>query len=218
MDVTRLKKDIGIIKDVIIEIKAENNELKRQKEELMGYVEILEQKEERLGTQNRITMQENNKKILKFQEQRKNSLELMKNFQDDKTEPENLKELRFIRGELGKQIKKQWDRKESKEEIKIKGEMFRIIYERQVRENETAVKGKLQQSNDTKETKQRFLEKAKIVKQKLQMNKGYKTGTCRKESLIQLLHDVILKINEWNQTRMWGWRSEDSQQLNNMTL
>ena len=121
--------------------------------------------------------------------------------------------MRFIRGELGKQIKKQWDRKESKEEIKIKGEMFRNIYERQVRENETAVKGKLQQSNDTKETKQRFLEKAKIVKQKLQMNNGYKTGTCRKESLIQLLHDVILRINEWNKTRMWGWRSEDSQQM-----
>ena len=90
VEVTRLKKDIGIIKDVLIEIKAENNELKRQKEELMGYVEILEQKKERLGTQNRITMQENNKKILKFQEQRKDSLELMKNFQDDETEPENL--------------------------------------------------------------------------------------------------------------------------------
>ena len=92
--------------------------------------------------------------------------------------------------------------------------MFRNVYERQVRENETAVKGKLQQSNGIKETKQRFLEKAKIVKQKLQMNKGYKTGT----SFIQQLHDVILRINEWNQTRMWGWRSEDSQQLNDMTL
>ena len=32
VDVTRLKKDIGIIKDVIVEIKAENNELKRQEE------------------------------------------------------------------------------------------------------------------------------------------------------------------------------------------
>ena len=132
---------------------------------------------------------------------------------------ENLKELRFLRGELDKQIKKQWDRKESKEEINIKEEIFRNVYERQVRENETAVKGKLQQSNGTKETKQRFLEKAKIVKQKLQMNKGYKTGTRRKESLIQQLHDVILRIDEWNQTRMWGLRSEDSQQLNyDMTL
>ena len=131
---------------------------------------------------------------------------------------ENLKELRFLSGELDKQIKKQWDRKESKKEINIKEEMFRNVYEKQVRENETAVKGKLQQSNGTKETKQRFLEKAKIVKQKLQMNKGYKTGTWRKESLIQQLHDVILRINEWNQTRIWGWRSEDSQQLNDMTL
>ena len=130
---------------------------------------------------------------------------------------ENLKELRFLSGELDIQIKKQWDRKESKEEINIKGEMFRIVYERQVRENEMAVKGKLQQSNGTKETKQRFLEKAKIVKQKLQMNKGYKTGTWRKESLIQQLLDVILRINEWNQTRMWGWCSEDSR-INDMTL
>ena len=63
--------------------------------------------------------------------------------------------------------------------------MFRNIYERQVRENETAVKGKLQQSNGTKETKQSFLEKAKIVTLKLQMSKGYKTGTWGKESLIQ---------------------------------
>ena len=117
---------------------------------------------------------------------------------------ENLKELRFLSGELDNQIKKQWDRKESKEEINIKGEMFRNVYERQVRENETAVKGKLQQSNGTKETKKRFLEKAKIVKQKLQMNNGYKTGTWKKESLIQQLLDVILRINEWNQTRMWG--------------
>ena len=131
---------------------------------------------------------------------------------------ENVKELRFLSGELDKQIKKQWDRKESKEEINVKEEMFRNVYERQVRENETAVKGKLQQSNGTKESKQRFLEKAKIVKQKLQMNKGYKTGTWRKESLIQQLNDVLLRINEWNQTRMWGWRSEDSQQLNDMTL
>ena len=105
-----------------------------------------------------------------------------------------------------------------KEEINIKGEMFRDIYERRVRENETAVKGKLQQSNGTKGTKPRFLEKAKVVKQKLQINKGYKTGTWRKESLMQQLHDVILRINEWNQTRMWGWRSEDRQQLNDMTL
>ena len=131
---------------------------------------------------------------------------------------ENLKELRFLSGELDKQIKKQWDRKESKKDINIKEEMFRNVYERQVRENETAVKGKLQQSNGTKETKQRFLEKAKIVKRKLQMNKGYKMGTWRKESLIQQLHDIILRINECNQTRMWGWRSEDSQQLNYMTL
>ena len=130
---------------------------------------------------------------------------------------ENLKELRFLSGELDIQIKKQWDRKESKKEINIKGEMFRNVYERQVRENEMAVKGKLQQSNGTKETKQRFLEKAKIVKQKLQMNKGYKTGTWRKESLIQQLLDVILRINEWNQTRMWGWCSEDSR-INDMTL
>ena len=78
--------------------------------------------------------------------------------------------------------------------------MFRNIYERQVRENVTAVKGKLQQSNGTKETKQRFLEKAKIVKQKLQMNKGHKTGTWLKEHLIQQLHDILLRINEWNQT------------------
>ena len=141
-------------------------------------------------------MKENNKKILKFQEERKDSLELMKNCQEDETEPENLEELRFISSELGKQIKKQWDRKESKEEIKIKGEMFRNIYERHVRENETAVKGKHQQSNGIKETKQRFLEKAKIVKQKLQMNKGCKTGTWRKESLIQQLLDVILRIYE----------------------
>ena len=77
----------------------------------------------------------------------------MKNCQDGETEPENLKELRFLSGELGKQIKKQWDRKESKEEINIEGKMFRYVYERQVRENETAVKGKLQQSNATKETK-----------------------------------------------------------------
>ena len=218
VEVIRLKKDKGIIKDEIFEIKAENNELKRQKEELKGYVENLEQKKERLATQYRSTMQENNKKILKFQEERKDSLELMKNCQDGETESENLKELRLLSGQLGKQIKKQWDRKESKEEINIKGEMFRNIYERQVRENETAVKGKLQQSNGTKMTKQRFLEKAKIVKQKLQMNKGYKKGTWRKESLIQQLHDAILRINEWNQTRMWGWRSEDSQQLNDMTL
>ena len=114
-----------------------------------------QQKKERLETQYRITMQENKKKILKFQEERKDNLELMKNGQDGETEPENLKELRFISGEFGKQIKKQWDRKESKEEIKIKGEMFRNIYERQVRENKTAVKGKLQQSNGTMETKQK---------------------------------------------------------------
>ena len=144
--------------------------------------------------------------------------ELKRQKEELKVYVENLKELRFLSGELDKQIKKQWDRKESKEEINIKEEMFRNVYERQVRENETAVKGKLQQSNGIKETKQRFLEKAKIVKQKLQMNKGYKTGTWRKESLIQQLHDVILRINEWNQTRMWGWRSEDSQQLNDMTL
>ena len=136
-------------------------------------------------------MQENNMTILKFQKERKGGLELMKNCQDGKAEPKTHKELRFLSGELGKQIKKPWDRKESKEEIKIKGEMFRNIYERQVRENETAVKGKLQQSNGTKETKQGFLEKAKMVKQRLQMNKGNKTGTCRKESLIQQLHDVI---------------------------
>ena len=80
------------------------------------------------------------------------------------------------------------------------------------------MKGKLQQSNGTKETKQRFLEKAKIVKQKLQMNKGCKSGTLRKESLIQQLLDNILRINEWNKTRMWGWRSEDSQQLNDMSF
>ena len=43
-------------------------------------------------------------------------------------------------------------------------------------------------------------------------------GTCRKESLIQQLLDVILRINELNQTRMWGWRSGDSQQLNDITL
>ena len=73
VNVTRLKKDIGIIKDVIVEIKAENNELKRQKEELKGYVENLEQKKERLGTQYRITLQENNKKILKFQEERRDT-------------------------------------------------------------------------------------------------------------------------------------------------
>ena len=217
VEVKRLKKDIGIIKDEIIKIKAENNELKRQKEELKGYLEDLKLKKERPGTQCRITLQENNKKILKFQEERKDSLELMKNCQDGKTETENIKELRF-NVELGKQIKKQWDRKESKEKLNIKGEMFRNIYKRQVRENETAVKGKLQQSNGTKETKQRFLEKAKIVKQKLQMNKGCKMGTWRKESLIQQLLDVILRINEWNQTRMWGWCSEDSQQLNDMTL
>ena len=111
-------------------------------------------------------MQEN-KENLKFKEERKDSLESMKNCQDGETEPESLKELRFISGELGKQIKRQWDRKESKEEIKIKGEMFRNIYERQVRENEKAVKGKHQQLNGTEDTKQRFLEKAKIVKQKL---------------------------------------------------
>ena len=210
-EVTRLKKDIGIIKDEIIEIKAENSKLKRRKKELKGYEENLEQKKERLGTQCRIATQENNKKILKFQEERKDSLELMENCHHGETEPENLKELE-------KQIEKQWDRKESKEEINIKGELFRNIYDRQVRENETAVKGKLQQSNGTKETKQRFLERAKIVKQKLQMNKGCQTGTWRKESLIQQLHDVILRINEWNQTRMWGWHSEDSQQLNDMTL
>ena len=64
VEVRRLKKDIGIIKDEIIEIKAENNELKREKEELKGYVENLEQKKERLGTQHRISMQENNKKII----------------------------------------------------------------------------------------------------------------------------------------------------------
>ena len=57
-----------------------------------------------------------------------------------------------------------------------------------------------------------------MVQQKLQMNKGAKTGTCRKESLIQQLHDVFFRINELNQSRMWGWRSEDSQQLNDMTL
>ena len=51
-----------------------------------------------------------------------------------RTEQESLKELRFLSSELGKQIKKQWDRKESKEEINIKGEMFRNVYERQVRE------------------------------------------------------------------------------------
>ena len=91
-DVTRLKKDIGIIKDEIIEIKAENDELKREKEELKGYVDNLEQKKERLGTQYRITMQENNKKILKFQEERKDSQSLMmKNCQDGVTEPETLK-------------------------------------------------------------------------------------------------------------------------------
>ena len=84
----------------------------------------------------------------------------MKNCQDGETEPKNLNEL-FFSGEVGKQIKKQWDRKESKEEMNIKGEMFRNIYERQVRENETAEKGKLQQSNGTQETKQRFLEKSK---------------------------------------------------------
>ena len=104
-------------------------------------------------------MQENNMNILKFQEERKDSLELMKNCLDGKSEPKKHKELRFLSGELGKQIKKQWDRKESKEEIKIFGEMFRNIYERQVRENETAVKGKLQQSNGTKEKKQGFLKK-----------------------------------------------------------
>ena len=92
-------------------------------------------------------MQENNKKIIKFQEERKDSLEFMKNCQDGETEPENhKKKLRFLSGELGKQIKKQWDRKESKEEINIEGEMFRNVYERHVRENEAAVKGKLQQS------------------------------------------------------------------------
>ena len=50
------------------------------------------------------------------------------------------------------------------------------------------------------------------------MNKGCKTGTWRKEFLIQQLLDIILRINEWNQTRMWGWRSEDSQKPNDMTL
>ena len=161
VEVTRLKEDIGIIKDEIFEMKAENNELKRRKEELKGYAENLEQKKERLGTKYRITIQENNKKIRKFQEERKNSLELMKNCQDGETEPENLKELRFLSHELGKHIKRQMDRKESKEEIKIKGEMFRNIYERQVRENETAVKGKLHQSNGTKETKKDFWKKQK---------------------------------------------------------
>ena len=52
----------------------------------------------------------------------------MKNCQDGETEPENLKEFRFLSGEFGKQIKKHWYRKESKEEINIKGEMFRNIY------------------------------------------------------------------------------------------
>ena len=56
----------------------------------MGCVENLEQKKKRLGIQYRITMQENNKKILKFQEERKDSQELMKNCQDGETEPENL--------------------------------------------------------------------------------------------------------------------------------
>ena len=88
-------------------------------------------------------MQENNKKILKFQAERKDSLKLMKNCQNGETEAEHLKKFRFISSELGKEIKKQWDRKESKEEINIKGNMFRNIYERQVKENETAVKGKI---------------------------------------------------------------------------
>ena len=87
-------------------------------------------------------------------------------------------------------------------ELKRQKEELKDFVESLEQKKETAAKRELQQSNGTKETKQRFLVKAKIVKQKLQIIKGYKTATWRKESLIQQLHDVILRINEWNQTRM----------------
>ena len=65
-----------------------------------------------------------------------------------------------------------------------------------MRENEIAVKLKHQKSNGIKEAKQRYLERSKIVKQQLQMTKECKTGTSRKENLIQQLLDALLRTIE----------------------
>ena len=46
-----------------------------------------------------------------------------------------------------------------------------------MREKEVAVKLKHQKSNGTKEAKQRYLERAKIFKQQLQLTKEYNTIT-----------------------------------------
>ena len=54
----------------------------------------------------------------------------------------------------------------------------------------------LMSKNDTIEAKQRYLERAKLVKQQLQVTKESKTGRRRKENLIHQLLDVLLSTIE----------------------
>ena len=68
--------------------------------------------------------------------------------------------------------------KDNMDGIKTLGDMFRNIYERHVREKETAVKGttsKHHKSSGTLGVKQIYLQRAKIVKQQLQLTKECKT-------------------------------------------
>ena len=92
-------------------------------------------------------------------------------------------------------------------------------YQKQGRKKETKMVGIHWKVNENNGTKQRLLEKAKRVKQKLQMTPGGdKTISRMSEKQMKKKLNGSIDTDETNQVRQWFWWPVERQQLNDMAL
>ena len=198
-EMTQLKIEIRNLKTEIKEINGvKDKELKRQKEEHLSHEKILEGNDVQ-EKESDTTLQELFQSIMKLQGDLSRAINDMK-------ETISTKESLSLNNQYGSETKEEeikiWrDMEENKEIIKL---LRKDDYAKQVSSKETRTEGSSSSSEGIHQdngTKQRLLEKAKKVRQKLQMTQG-KTKTI----------SLISKNQKW-----FGWPVK-RQQLYDMAL